>query len=206
MIRLGVVVEGATEEGFVQAILAPHLANLGIIASATSLRGGVSVDRLATEMARLTHSFNVVTTMVDFYGFQKRPVDTPDSLQEHIDGILNAKSPRTGVQAFSYVQMYEFEALLFADPAAFAVLADAPSAVSAELHEIRRQFPTPEDINDAPDTAPHRRIEDQHPRYRKVQDGRAVAEQIGLGRIRAECPRFDAWVGRLENLNTQGQK
>lgn len=199
-------VEGGTEEAFVQAVLAPHLAGFGVLTTATSLGGRVSVDRLATEMARLTHSFNVVTTMVDFYGFRKPPGHTPDSLQERIDSALSAKSPRTGTQVFSYVQMYEFEALLFADPAAFAVLADAPSAVPAELRKIRRQFPTPEDINDARDTAPHRRIEDHHPRYRKVQDGRAVAEQIGLDRIRAECPRFDAWVGRLENLNTQGQK
>lgn len=200
MIRLGIVVEGETEEAFVQAILAPHLAGFEVVATATPLRGGVAVDRLATEMARLTYSFDVVTSMVDFYGFRNRPIHTPDELQEHIDDAVAAKSPRTGTRAFAYVQMYEFEALLFAAPDAFAVLAEAPGAVPAELLAIRQQFKTPEDINDAPDTAPHRRIEERHPRYRKVRDGRAVAEQIGLERIRAECPRFDEWVGRLEGL------
>ena len=30
--------------------------------------------------------------------------------------------------------------------------------------------------------------------------GPLVAEEIGMGRIRSECPRFGAWLKRLESL------
>lgn len=38
--------------------------------------------------------------------------------------------------------------------------------------------------------------------YRKTLHGPLLAERIGLDRIRAECPRFDAWLRRLESLGT----
>ena len=33
-------------------------------------------------------------------------------------------------------------------------------------------------------------------------DGPQIAQAIGLSTIRAQCPRFDAWVTRLEALAT----
>ena len=203
MIRLGMVVEGETEEAFVQAILAPHLAGFGVLATAIPLRGGVSVDRLVTEMAHLTHSFNVVTTMVDFYGFQNRPEEakTPNDLERLIDKALESRGVEIGDRAFSYVQMHEFEALLFAEVEAFAHLASASSTVVADLRSIRAGFGTPEDINNSKETSPSHRIKGVFPGYHKVRDGRAVAEEIGLRKIREECPRFDAWVSRIEALS-----
>lgn len=202
MIRLGIAVEGDTEEAFVQAILAPHLAGFGVLAIATSLRGGVSVNHLATEMARLTHSFNVVTTMVDFYGFNRpEETKTPNDLERLIDKALESRGVEIGDRAFSYVQMHEFEALLFAEVEAFAHLASASSTVVADLRSIRAGFGTPEDINDSKETSPSHRIKGVFRGYHKVRDGRAVAEEIGLRKIREECPRFDAWVSRIEALS-----
>lgn len=79
-------------------------------------------------------------------------------------------------------------------------------AVSVEsvrfLQDIRRQFPTPEDINDHSETAPGKRILGVIPRYRKVVNGSRLAGKIGLTVIRKECPRFGAWLTDLEALGT----
>lgn len=79
-------------------------------------------------------------------------------------------------------------------------------AVSVEsvrfLQDIRRQFPTPEDINDHSETAPSKRILGVIPRYRKVVNGSRLAGKIGLTVIRKECPRFGAWLTDLEALGT----
>ena len=57
-----------------------------------------------------------------------------------------------------YIQVHKFEALLFSDPAAFVeAYPDRPHAMTA-LAAIRAQFPTPEDIDDDPLTAPSKRI------------------------------------------------
>ena len=101
-----------------------------------------------------------------------------------------------------YVQQYEFEGLLFSDVSAFARVSDIEIAQESldELRKTRSQFLTPEDINDSRDTAPSRRIKNVIPRYRKAKYGPLLAEEIGLETIRAECPRFNDWVARMESL------
>ena len=101
-----------------------------------------------------------------------------------------------------YVQMYEFEGLLFSDPAALA------SAIG--VSEMREQFlckseqigNTPEHINDDSHTAPSKRIIDLFDGYalQKPLLARRAAEEIGLPTIRQQCPLFDAWLDRLERL------
>ena len=74
-------------------------------------------------------------------------------------------------------------------------------ASSVERPTGEEFVPTPEDINDDPSTAPSKRIVDAISRYRKSVHGPQVAETVGLGAIRAECSRFNAWVARLESLS-----
>ena len=97
-----------------------------------------------------------------------------------------------------YVQRHEFEALLFADVAAFLSL-DADAESVGRLQGVRSQFDTPEDINDDRDTAPSKRISQVVP-YNKAADGPIVAAEVGLEKMRAACPRFGAWLARLEAL------
>ena len=138
--------------------------------------------------------------------FQTSPHDTHDwdsaqtpiLIDGVIDGVLGTNRDRSRV--FAYVQQYEFEGLLFSDVDAFASLPDAGSDVVAGLQEIRDLFATPEDIDDGRETAPSKRIERLLPGYRKRADGPIVALEAGLEAIRAACPRFNAWVARLEAL------
>ena len=207
MIRLAISVEGETEEDFVKEVLARHLADQGILATAISLGGNIATEKVVDEMVRLLWSFDRVTSLVDFYGFRRRNAATPEELQNRIDSEVHQKMPnsRNRNDAFSYVQQYEFEGLLFADVSVFATLplsVPVPAAQVDELRAIRSRFQTPEDINDGRDTAPSKRIARLIRGYNKRAHGHLLAEAIGLDTIRAECPRFAAWMARLEALAT----
>lgn len=59
-----------------------------------------------------------------------------------------------------------------------------------------------EKIDEEATTAPSKRIINHVPIYDrlKVRVGAPAAAAIGLPRLRAKCPHFNAWVSRLETL------
>ena len=73
-------------------------------------------------------------------------------------------------------------------------------ALEANLKAIRDQFPTPEDINDSPETAPSKRVEHLVAGYQKPLLGTLAVLEIGLDCIRQECKHFDDWLSKLESL------
>jgi hypothetical protein len=98
-----------------------------------------------------------------------------------------------------FVVMHEFEGLLFSDCSAFS-RAIGRSDLERTFRDIRGQFATPEDIDDSPVNAPSKRIEALEPRYQKPLLGVRAAQEIGLARIREECPHFRSWLQQLETL------
>ena len=96
-----------------------------------------------------------------------------------------------------YVAMHEFEALLFSDCDRFGKAIDRPQ-LAARFQRIRNAFPTPEEIDDSPKTAPSKRVQALSPGYRKPLMGTLAALEIGLCRMRRECPHFADWLARLE--------
>ena len=211
MIRLAISVEGQTEEEFVKEVLTDHLQGSRVeptpilLGRARSGSGGgnVSVERLASEMFYLFNSFDAVTSLVDFYGFRGKGSAAPDELTQRIDVAIGKKirGPRYPSRVFAYVQRYEFEGLLFSNVDAFKLIGVSNESVQT-LRNIRSQFLDPEEINDSYTTAPSKRIVQIAPRYKKEVHGPLLAMEIGLAAIRAECPRFDAWVTRLESLGS----
>ncbi len=206
MKRVAIVVEGDTEEEFVKQVLRPHLSRHDVEAVAIMPKGqggDISVVRLAPAMAKLSWNFNAVTSLVDFYGFKgKQSGDSAADVEERINSSVMQHNPRHGnaVLQFAYVQLHEFEALLFSHPAAFNIISGLSPNALREFEQVASQFTTPEDINDSYDTAPSKRIASVVPNYRKRLHGPAVAKEIGLEAIRAACPRFHTWVERLESL------
>lgn len=214
MIRLAIVVEGRTEEEFVKQLLAEHLVEHGVLASARLVgagkrdrRGGnVSVERVVASMMRVSHTHDAVTSLIDFYGFRQRPTDDASELEQLIDEAY-ARAPHRRLRddrVFAYVQMHEFEALLFSDVAAFARTLDIPRNADSALADVRARFVSPEDINDRPNTTPSKRILDAVPNYSKVADGSIIASEVGIEAMRRECPRFGGWLARLEALGAGG--
>ena len=206
MIRLAIVVEGQTEEGFVKQVLADHLMNYEVSPTPILVggRGGdVNVNGLVLDMANSFWSFDFVTSLVDLYGFRGRDSEEPDDLECRINNAVVKRVKRSfdHTRVFPYVQKYEFEGLLFSKVEAFEGVSGATSDGLAQLQNVRSGFPTPEDINDNRETAPSKRIRDALPQYNKRLHGPQVAADIGLETIRAECHRFNTWMTRLEALN-----
>ena len=206
MIRLAIVVEGETEEDFVNRVLAEHLRTRRVepYPILPHGRGGnISVARLAPEIAKLSWNFDFVTSLVDFYGFKDKGGATPDELEQRINRDVNSRIHQSQGEsrAFAYVQRHEFESLLFSNPSCFgAVFDNIPDNTLADLREIRCRFRTPEDINDSSATAPSNRIAQLVPGYDKRLHGPDLAMETGLDLIRKECVRFNEWLTRLESL------
>ena len=209
MIRLAVSVEGQTEEEFIKRVLAPHLQPCGVAATPILLgrarnRGGggnVTLPKLVGEIVRLKRSFDAVTTLVDFYGFSGKQQRSAEELEQAILRGVEERAGWQGDRLVPYVQLHEFEGVLFSDVRAFSVLPDLPPQAVHALEDIRAAFATPEDINDRKLTAPSKRISDAVPHYRKRVHGPLIAEKAGLETIRAACPRFTIWLECLESLS-----
>ena len=97
-----------------------------------------------------------------------------------------------------YVQLHEFEALLFSDPKSFSIAFPSIGTQLSGLEAIRRRFETPEHIDEREDLAPSKRILGLLPDYDKPVSGPLIAKQIGLAKLRQECHHFDTWLTRLE--------
>ena len=219
MSKVLILVEGQTEQGFVENVLSIHLASFGVYpipiviptkapqGSEASIKGGsVPWSKIKKTLLGLLGDSSValVTTMFDFYG---RPDGWPgnDSLPtgscyDHVRHLETACSQAISHPKFyPYLSLHEFEALLFAAPKVFADNFPELDLLEA-LSAIKTQCNSPEEINDHPATAPARRIQDLCPAFRKRSDGPVIAELIGLEIIRAECPHFNEWLTKLESL------
>ena len=231
MDRLLIHVEGQTEEDFVNEILRDYLMNLGYESVSARImgnnrlrrrRGGIrpwpSVRKDITNHLRQDAGC-IATTMVDFYGLPQQGVGAWPGRAEatHLKSrrkafcvehaLLQNVTDEMGTSFDSsrfvpFVVMHEFEALLFSDCAAFGHGIGRPD-LEASFKLIRDEFETPEDINDSPVTAPSKRVEDIVAGYEKPLLGSLAVLEIGLNRIRAECPHFNGWLDRLELLVQQ---
>ena len=202
MIRLAISVEGPTEEKFVKDVLTDHLGPRGVAPYPVLVHpggGNVSIKQLASEMIRLRPNHDAVTSLVDFYGFRDKGDLSVEKLECRLIREIETRIPDAR-QVFPYVQKHEFEGLLFSDTAAFGVTGRAAEREIEALSNIRQKFKTPEDINDDPEDAPSKRIARAVRGYGKVLHGPMVAREAGLATIRAQCPRFDAWLTRMEGL------
>lgn len=211
MIRVCVVCEGQTEVQFVISCLAPYLLQNNISAfpvllqsRAGNQRGGrVTVERLVNLISKEYHRADRITTLVDYYGFQNRQGRTCQQVAQAIHESLTQQIKGYNEQyVLPYLQMHEFEGLLFSEPDAFEWVTDGWNEnTRKQLYAIASEFSNPEDINDSPETAPSKRILNVFPKgtYSKVEHGPLIAETIGMDVIRKKCPLFNSWLNTLES-------
>ncbi|MBR3318822.1 MAG: DUF4276 family protein [Atopobiaceae bacterium] len=205
--------EGQTEEAFVNEILAPYLRQLKIYAwpiiaatkrsSRKKYRGGIMrYDRIRHELRMLCkgHKNELVTTMIDYYGLPKDAPGLDKSTGNTQQAIIEVEDAIGGdinePNLLPYLQRHEFEALLFTDPHAFGIITDDSIALE-RIAQVRKEFATPEDINNSFETAPSKRITQIIPTYKKIIDGIAVAEMVGIDAMIHECPHFSSWISRI---------
>jgi Domain of unknown function (DUF4276) len=221
-VRLNMIVEGQTEETFVRELLQVPLAHRGVYVRVRCVetrrrhgrvyRGGMTrYAKAQGDMRRWLSEDKTacLTTMLDLY---KLPADFP--------GFEHAKSFSDPYQKISYlesslaadiadprfipyIQLHEFEGLLFSDVQAIDTILKVHHSRSqlTSLQRIRAQFKTPEAIDDSETTAPSRRLQRLYTGYDKVLFGLRIAQRIGLETLRQECPHFHDWVSKLEALS-----
>lgn len=224
-VRVNFIVEGQTEETFVRDVLGEPLANLGVYVAARCVetgrkrgqifRGGMTgYARTKRDIQRwlLEERSAYLTTMFDLY---RLPADFPARSQSpaHInpyDKVRNLEiafaQDIQNERFIPYIQLYEFEGLLFSDvqavDAILKILHGGRSQLKA-LEQVRSQFKTPEEINDGDTTAPSKRLKSLYPGYDKPAFGPRIAQRIGLGTLRQECPHLHEWMLKLEMLTQQ---
>lgn len=205
--RINIYCEGPSEETFINRILAPHFLMQGVYLRAINFRGVSKYAKLKKGLTDicLRDRSAITTTMIDYYGL---PGDTPGYKDVSCDNPLDkvrrieeiVQNDMSGLNNLRFnLITHEYEALLFADPEKF-LECNVPEKTVKKLMDIKHDFPTPEHINNSPNTAPSKRILSLWPKYSKVTDGYMVAEAIGLDKISAECKHFDEWVSWMESF------
>lgn len=221
--RLHFIVEGQTEETFVNRVLAPHLAAHSIWCKArcvmTSRKRGVKhrggLDRyerakkdIILWMMEDQNADAFFTTMFDLYAL---PTDFPGYADaQHLPNPRNrvaslecAMQRDIGHPRFvPHFQLHEYEALLLADPQRLDWAFLEHEEAIGGLIDMASGFDSPELIDDGKETAPSKRIIGKIPEYEgmKVSAGPLVAEKIGLPMLRSRCAHFGEWLGKLERL------
>ena len=224
VIRLNFIVEGQTEETFVNDVLIDHLSGSKVYGKVrrveTGRKGGSIFRGGMTNYAKAKRDINRwlredrnsnarFTTMFDLYAL---PVDFPD-----YDTAVHTNDPyeRAAIledaikddigdpRLIPYIQLYEFEALLLSDPQKLET--EFPDAVQGirNLMDMAARFESPECIDSGQNSAPSKRITKEIPSYfeRKASSGPIVAAEIGIQTLKTRCRHFGQWLSTLEQLN-----
>lgn len=228
MKRLHITAEGQTEEFFVKKTLTDFL---GVYDVSTDVRcvltskdkhrrdikyrgGMISYVKAKNDIIQwlkeeknnddvcFTTMFDLYALPDDFPGFseakiQTDPYDKVNILEQAFADDINDH------RFIPYIQLHEFEALLFSYPQKFEIeYIDEQKAID-ELIRIAEEKGNPELINDGTETAPSKRIIKVFPDYadNKPTIGSMVAQEIGIDCLMKSCKHFADWVGKLKRLS-----
>lgn len=219
------IVEGQTEQAFVNDLLAAHLGSRStfiwaVLPGRSRKQGGVKEWCVAREdILRTLRESRYCTTMFDYYAmpnswpgrvasktlpWQQRAAHVETEVMADI--VASMGSSFNPSQFIPYVQLHEFEALAFADVQKLAEVT-APLRPIFTVDQLTQHYQSvldaaghPEAINDNYATCPSRRITAKVAAYRKPLHGPIVTKRIGLDVLRAQCDHFAAWLATLETL------
>jgi hypothetical protein len=218
MKRIIIVCEGQTEQSFCCDVLQPHFNHLGIYIDYPTIKktvgGIVKWAELKKQIeGHLKAEGSVfVTTLIDYYGINtdhqypqwgqaQVHVDKYTAITRISNAMLSDVAHNLQNRFIPYIQLHEFEGLLFSDIKVFENSFEASEFKNYPyLVATTEQYSNPELINTGKETAPSKRLSTAIKMYSKVVYGSLIAQEIGLPTIRAKCPGFNAWITRLENI------
>ena len=220
-----VVVEGPTEQTFVRDVLAPKMAPMGIylhpalIGKPGHKGGDVRFARAKNDIGNFLRqrTDTYISTMFDYFRLDAEWPGKAEVRQLMLSGtgltasdkaeILETETLNEIVKSFAecdpskrfvpYIEMHEFEALLFSDA---RILAEKTGIDLSRINNVLEAYSNPEEIDDDPAKAPGKRLAALKNGYRKVAMGKAVSEAIGIHTIRKQCPHFNDWLTKFERL------
>ncbi|MFA5330392.1 MAG: DUF4276 family protein [Prolixibacteraceae bacterium] len=203
--------EGPTEEQFVNEILRSYFSNRGIYdvrcilmeTSPGNKGGDVSYQRYKHNAENLLKREQdiIVTSLVDFFRLNSDFPKYQEGQQKYQDKIQRVgflenailddiQSPRF----IPYIQLHEFEGLLFSSNDGFEYIPDIPDKNRIQLQNAVNVHGNPELLNDGALTAPSKRLESLIPGYQKTFHGPLIAEVITIEKILERCERFRTWI------------
>jgi len=220
MKALIILVEGETEQEFVNRILAPYLVSKGLnteirpimIEKSGGGHGYSNIQHLKNTIRPVLNRVDepIVTTLIDHYGInseRKLPgytaittTDTEERIHQ-MEDILQAEILKIKPYRFfiPYIQRHEFETLLLSNPELGFELEH--NSIKEDIVKLCSGFDSIEDINCTSEGAPSKRIgriyESLNKKYNKVSDAVDIIELSGIETVLEKCPRFKNWVEKL---------
>ena len=217
MKRLVIIVEGETEESFVNNILCPYFCSKGLYNTIQCFKtkhshGGISkYSYIKKDILNTLYEKDVVVSMmIDFY---RLPLDFPgfsdlkatqthkeqaSLLETEIKKDLEDTQKHQFDNFIPYIQLHEFEALVFASIKGIDILFEREEMDYKGLMNVIEEHPNPEEINNHPATAPSMRLKKLIPGYNKVLHGIEIIKTMGMPELLEKCPRFKTWVESME--------
>jgi len=210
-----IICEGQTEEEFVNSILRPYFNSHQIydvrpilMTTSKGHKGGdVKYDRLKFNIDKLLKRETdiLVTTFIDFFrlvnDFPKFEEAQPiQNKIQRVDFLEQALAEAINNPRFvPYIQLHEFEGLLFAAKDGFEFLPDIkqPNLDKLVLAVVEKE--NPEELNDGELTAPSKRLEQLISGFDKNKPfyGGLIAEINTINPVLERCLRFNSWVETL---------
>lgn len=218
MKRIIIICEGLTEQVFCDRTLSPYFIDKDYHIQAPTIkqsRGGIvkwHILKKQIETHLKTDRAAYVTTLIDYYGLYKKQHfpewDAAEAIadkNERMDALERSMSNDVEEvyrnRFIPYLQLHEFEGLLFNDINVFH--RQIPHADLVDLLELERTFrdyDNPELINNNKHSSPSHRLARIIAGYNKVVHGDILADAIGLDRIMQKSPRFNRWIQILGRL------
>lgn len=223
MKRIIIICEGQTEQSFCNDVLSPYFIPKSIFIQNPTIKktGGGIVNWPALKKQVETHlkgdTTAIVTTLIDYYGIHahheyplwtesKRLVDKNERMSALEKAMQQDVSLDLQQRFIPYIQLHEFEALLFSDIRVFENNFEKNEFLDYDylLKTIQADV-NPEMINDGNETAPSKRLTKIIKGYYsenenlKVFYGTLLAQEIGIKTIMDKCPRFKNWIMKLES-------
>ena len=219
------IVEGKTEQVFIESILAPYIGRKNIGMRATQVTkpgqkgGDVHFSRAKRDLGLhlKQRPDTYVTTFIDYYGTKEWPgleLVSPQAIPSQIAKTINEATKAQVVSLFAdqqaerrfipFVAVHEFGALLFSDA---GILAKKLGIDESKVTTVISDCGSPEAINNDPMTAPSKLLDawSVNKKFLKTTMGVTIAREIGIKKIRNECPLFDEWLKTFEEIQRSGQ-
>ena len=219
-IEIIAIVEGKTEQIFIDYLLKPYLAEKNIFITATLASksgqsgGDVHFERVKNDInLHLKHrNYTYVTTLIDYYGTKEWPgfeQIRQGATPKQISDIINSETKKQIVKLFSeneaerrfipYMAIHEFEALLFSDS---SILSSELRIDQKEVDKVLEKCGEAEAVNNSPETAPSKRLNkwSSNGKFKKTTTGILIAGKIGIEKMREKCPLFNNWLINFETI------
>lgn len=225
MAQVFLIVEGQSEELYYKKHFAVAYLPRGVYfdvtvmpskrgATSRAYKGGrISYEECVNNVRRFLRTAGhcqLVALVYDYYGLPPSflaklalPMGRTATIVERVAAIRQRLEDDINDPRFHcYLQLHEFEAFLYCAPEAVARHFADPTLLPVLRATLAAFDNQPEAINDHPETAPSKRLAAAlRPRsFGKTTDGVAIAGAIGVAGLRAQCPTFEVFCQRLDQL------